>query len=137
MSKDTGHWCGLEGFDPAYDSCPGCESDKKRVNGISAEDFTVNPDRYDMVTNPMHYTVGGYEALDVIKAKLSPEEWRGAMKFNVLKYLMRANYKGSHDQDCKKAEFYAKELSNALLEKEVPSNTTDRRDAEPVREERS
>ena len=43
---------------------------KDHVNGISAEDFTVNPDRYDMIQSPMHYTVGGYEALDVIKEQL-------------------------------------------------------------------
>ena len=78
---------------------------KDRVNGISDE---------DMVYYPPHYTVGGYEALDVIRAKLSPEEWQGAMKFNVLKYLMRANYKGHHDQDCEKALFYMKELSDAI-----------------------
>jgi len=92
---------------------------KEKVNGISEEDFTVNPERYDLINNPMHYTVGGYEALDVIKAKLSPEEFRGYCKGNILKYVMRANYKGHHDQDCDKAQYYAKELADALQNKEV------------------
>ena len=96
---------------------------KDHVNGISAEDFQPDHMRRfcDVVNNPQHYTVGGYEALDVIKAKLTPEEYRGYCKGNVLKYLMRANYKGSHDTDCDKAEYYAKELANALDNKEATS----------------
>ena len=80
--------------------------------------------RDDVVNNPKHYTVGGYEAIDVMKAKLSPDEWRGACKANVLKYLMRANYKGHHDQDCEKALFYMKELVDALEVREVDSPVT-------------
>jgi hypothetical protein len=103
---------------------------------MSKHDEEWNIAQPDDVNNPRHYTVGGYEALDVMKAKLTPEEYIGAMKFNVLKYLMRANYKGHHDQDCEKAQFYAKELCNALTSKQVegPVSWTD---AEPVREKDS
>lgn len=106
--------------------------DEGRCNGISRTDF----DKYafeDKVNNPRHYTVGGYEAIDVIKAKLTPEEYRGACKANVLKYLMRANYKGHHDQDLEKALYYMKELVNALDSKEAksPVHWTD---AQQVRE---
>jgi hypothetical protein len=73
----------------------------------------------DIVNNPRHYTVGGYEAKDVMKAKLTPDEWRGACKANVLKYLMRANYKGKHDQDIEKAQWYMDELVLALESREV------------------
>lgn len=66
-----------------------------------------------MVNAPPHYTVGGYEALDVIRAKLTPEEYRGYCKGNILKYVMRSNYKGTHNTDCSKAEYYAKELKDA------------------------
>ena len=90
-----------------------------------------HPSRDDVVNNPEHYKVGGYEALDVIKAKLTPEEYRGYCKGNVLKYLMRANYKGHHDQDCEKAEFYNKELSNALESKEVRTHPTFETDEKP------
>ena len=68
----------------------------------------------DDVNNPDHYTVGGYEALDVIKAKLTPEEYRGFLKGNILKYLMRANYKGTHDKDCRKGRFYNEKLGEVL-----------------------
>lgn len=66
------------------------------------------------IQSPAHYTVGGYEALDVIRAKLTPEEYRGYLKGNILKYLMRSNYKQDHDKDCNKAAFYAAELKDAL-----------------------
>ena len=98
------------------------------VNGICDEDLTINdrgsnqythPPRDDIINNPLHYKVGGFEAIDVIKAKLTPEEYRGYCKGNVLKYVMRANYKDQHDNDCEKAEYYAKELSDALGNKEV------------------
>lgn len=78
----------------------------KGVNGISATDIQA------MVRSPEHYTVGGYEALDVIRAKLTEEEYRGYCKGNALKYLMRANYKGHHDADIGKALFYLEELDD-------------------------
>ena len=93
---------------------------EKGCNGISDADF--QSDRmHEIVNNPRHYTVGGYEALDVIRAKLTPEEWRGAMKFNILKYLMRANYKGHHDTDCLKAGWYMEELTNEIEIREEDS----------------
>lgn len=60
----------------------------------------------DPIRHPTHYTVGGCEAIDVIKSKLTREEYIGYCKGNVLKYLMRANYKGHHDTDMGKAEYY-------------------------------
>lgn len=89
-------------------------------NGMNRSDFDMYAYE-DKINNPAHYTVGGYEAIDVIKAKLTPEEYRGACKANVLKYLMRANYKGHHDQDLEKALYYMKELVNALESKEAKS----------------
>jgi hypothetical protein len=86
-----------------------------------SENWSVkyHPSREDAVNHPQHYKVGGYEAIDVIRAKLTPEEYRGYCKGAMLKYLMRANYKGSHDQDCEKAEWYAKELVKACQDAEV------------------
>ncbi len=86
-------------------------------NGIKDEDFmTTHPSRQEIIDNPMHYKVGGYEAIDVIRAKLTPEEFRGYCKGNVLKYVMRANYKDQHDIDCGKALWYSKELNDAIAD---------------------
>lgn len=69
-----------------------------------------------MVNSPDHYTVGGYEAIHVIKAKLTPEEYRGYLKGAALKYLMRANYKDHHNQDIEKCAWYIDELTRFLNE---------------------
>jgi hypothetical protein len=63
----------------------------------------------EQVNHPYHYTTGGLEVIDVIKAKLTPEEWKGYLKGNCLKYLLRADYKGQ-DVDIRKMIFYAKLL---------------------------
>lgn len=68
----------------------------------------------DLVNSPDHYTVGGIEAIDVIRAKLTPVEFIGYCKGSILHYLMRSNWKGENARDCKKAEWYAKELAKAV-----------------------
>lgn len=55
------------------------------------------------VVNPDHYKTGGIETIDYLKAKMTPEELRGFLKGNALKYLSRAEAKGG-------AEDYAKAL---------------------------
>lgn len=51
------------------------------------------------------YAHGPVECIDAIKAALSPEEWRGFVKGNVLKYVWREQYKGG-DCDLEKARDY-------------------------------
>lgn len=68
----------------------------------------------DIVNHPDHYTVGGIETLAVIKAKLTREEYIGYLKGNCIKYLLRANHKGSHDTDVRKSAFYARELGDMV-----------------------
>ena len=62
----------------------------------------------DMVNSPPHYTKGGIETIDFIKAKLSPEEYRGYLRGNLLKYASRMGAKG--EDDAGKAAWYAKRL---------------------------
>jgi hypothetical protein len=61
----------------------------------------------DEVIRPDHYTSGGIECIDAIRAALSAEEFRGYCKGNVIKYTWRENLKGG-DTDLKKAEQYLK-----------------------------
>jgi len=56
-----------------------------------------------------YYDHGGIEVLDIIKAKLTPEQYQGFCLGNAIKYTCRANHKGDYDRDMEKAEFYAKE----------------------------
>lgn len=73
----------------------------------------------DGVISPPHYTHGGIETIDFIKAKLTPDEFRGYLKGSVIKYLSRANLKGNEDQDYGKASFYASMLAGDDPRKEA------------------
>jgi hypothetical protein len=59
----------------------------------------------DMVNQPPHYTAGGIECIDAIRAALTPEEFRGFCKGNAIKYSWREKLKGG-DEDLKKAAWY-------------------------------
>lgn len=63
----------------------------------------------DNVNHPEHYTTGKYECIDYIEDKLSPEEFRGYIKGNIIKYLTREKHKNG-DEDILKAQFYLNRL---------------------------
>ena len=63
----------------------------------------------DNVNHPEHYTSGGVECIDAIQAALTPEEFRGFLKGNVLKYTWRERFKAGKES-LQKAEWYLKKL---------------------------
>lgn len=63
----------------------------------------------DNVNNPAHYTQGGIETLDFIKAKLTTEAYKGFLQANIIKYVTRYEHKNGVE-DLQKAEFYLREL---------------------------
>lgn len=62
----------------------------------------------DPVNHPDHYTAGGIEVIDVLKAKLTPEQFTGFCLGNAIKYTLRAGHKGiaAEDTDLAKARWY-------------------------------
>lgn len=58
-----------------------------------------------------YYDAGGIETLDVIKAKLTPEQYRGYLLGNAIKYACRLNFKGSAERDAEKLAVYSAELA--------------------------
>lgn len=62
----------------------------------------------DEVNNPAHYTAGGIECIEAIRAALTPEEFRGFCKGNVIKYAWRERHKGGN-QSLNKAGWYLRE----------------------------
>jgi hypothetical protein len=66
----------------------------------------------DAVNHPTHYTVGGIETFEYLRAKLTTEELRGYLKGNIIKYLSRANFKRDDcgREDSLKAAWYAHQL---------------------------
>lgn len=70
----------------------------------------------DTIFNPKHYMQGSHECIDEIKAMLSPEEFRGFLKGNVIKYRYRANLKNGKE-DLAKADNYAYYLMHGCFKK--------------------
>lgn len=62
--------------------------------------------------NPSHYKQGSVECVDAIKSALTPEEFRGYCKGNIIKYVWREREKGQ-DESLSKANWYI----NKVLEK--------------------
>ena len=63
----------------------------------------------DMVEHPPHYTAGGIECIDAIDAALTPEEFAGYCKGNLMKYLWRERHKGGLES-LKKGRWYLQKL---------------------------
>lgn len=75
----------------------------------------------DNVNNPDHYLLPNHlQAIDLIEALLTPEEFKGFLKGNIHKYNIRADKKGNPDEDRKKAVWY----TNYLLDLEADEDTT-------------
>jgi hypothetical protein len=71
----------------------------------------------DQVNHPSHYTSGGIECIDAIRASMTTEEFRGMLKGNTMKYLWRYRLKGKPVQDLEMAAWYLSRLIE--LEKEA------------------
>ena len=63
----------------------------------------------DLVNHPPHYTQGGVECIDAIRAALTGDEFRGYCKGAAQKYLWRERHKGG-DESLRKARWYINEL---------------------------
>lgn len=70
------------------------------------------------VVRPSHYNQGGIEVIDILKAKLSKEEFAGLCKGSAIQYIMRAPFKNGVE-DYKKAVVYM----NWLIESEESNET--------------
>lgn len=60
-----------------------------------------------------YYKVGGIETIDYIKAKLTPEQFKGYLLGNIHKYASRCQYKGEYVKDVLKLAEYTQWLKDA------------------------
>jgi hypothetical protein len=58
-----------------------------------------------------HYKEMPVQPWTVMEAVLTPEEFRGFLKGNIIKYSMRAGRKGATDEDINKAFHYIEKLN--------------------------
>lgn len=66
-----------------------------------------------------YYDAGGIETIEIIKAKLTLEQYRGFLLGNSIKYLSRMMHKHTDDErtrDAEKAAFYTKWLNESYSE---------------------
>ena len=76
-------------------------------------EFKVGDVEQDIVNKPSHYTSGNIECIDAIQAALTPEEFKGFCKGNVLKYNWRCNHKNGLE-DLKKSRWYLDKLIETI-----------------------
>lgn len=72
----------------------------------------------EAVKNQPHYTEGGIEPIDYMRAKLTPEQFEGFLIDNAIKYLSRARLKGEREKDYAKALWYVQVLNGQDPRKE-------------------
>lgn len=87
--------------------CPKCHANCT----FSSEKHVDKDEPIDHV-KVAHYNYGDIETIDYLEAKLSPAEFVGFLKGNVLKYISRAGHKDNEKEDYKKALYYLKKLEN-------------------------
>ena len=75
-------------------------------------------EKKDMVNHPPHYTKGGIECLDAIRASMTDDEYKGYLKGNIIKYLWRYEWKNGLE-DLKKAQFYQNRLIEIVQAEKV------------------
>lgn len=62
----------------------------------------------------LHYQQVDIQPIEIMQKYLTAEEFRGFLKGNLIKYSLRANFKGNEPADIGKAFQYAKWLGQAL-----------------------
>ena len=84
----------------------------KTPTNIPCADFKLTPtENSNDPVNPNHYKkTYAKEVIELIQASLTPEEFKGYCKGNMLKYRFRAGYKGDRDEDLKKSNWYQDKL---------------------------
>lgn len=79
------------------------------MKALSAIGISMKNENNDKINNPAHYTAGGIETLDYIKAKV--KDYPSYVAGNILKYVSRYEHKNGIE-DLKKAQFYLNDLIN-------------------------
>lgn len=67
---------------------------------------------HDVVNSPNHYTAGGIETIDYIKAKMTSDQFAGYCTGNILKYISRYPFKNGVE-DLEKSKVYLEWLISA------------------------
>ncbi len=91
----------------------------------------------DNVNHPAHYTAGGIECIEAIKASMTPEEFRGYLKGTIMAYLWRYQHKGKPLEDLQKADWYLARLQEEMQPPEPAGKVTIPEDCKDCKREYS
>ena len=89
-------------------------SDDSKCDGV-APDVEVYFES-DLIDNQIHYTVNGIQPIQIMKANMTKEEYRGFLEGNILKYPLRYKHKNGLE-DLKKAKTYLSWLIEDIEER--------------------
>jgi len=59
-----------------------------------------------------HYRIGGIEVLDILKAKLTRDQYEGFLLGNIIKYALRYNWTEEKASDLRKCHHYCQLLAD-------------------------
>ena len=91
--------------------------EQPEINFVKAERNDEVEPTNDAVQHPLHYTQGGIECIDAIRASMTADGFCDYCKGNILKYIWRWRDKGGVE-DLRKASVYLDWLINAADAKE-------------------
>lgn len=84
-------------------------TDYDDLSNVSTGQSTGSTQLNDPVNHPAHYTQGGIECIEALKAALGFEGFKAYCRGNIIKYLWRTEHKNKV-QDLKKARWYLDRL---------------------------
>lgn len=90
------------------------QSDDSKCDGVEP-DVEVYFES-DLIDNQIHYTVNGIQPIQIMKANMTKEEYRGFLEGNILKYPLRYKHKNGLE-DLKKAKTYLSWLIEDIEER--------------------
>ena len=91
--------------------------EQPQINFVKVERNDEVEPTNDAVQHPSHYTQGGIECIEAIKASTTADGFYDYCKGNIIKYIWRWRDKGGVE-DLRKASVYLNWLINAADEKE-------------------
>lgn len=80
------------------------EFEQQYLNGTATQ---------DIVNHPNHYNSYSREVIDTMQGSMTPEEFKGYLKGNVMKYINRYQFKNGVE-DLKKAQWYLNKLTEVV-----------------------
>ncbi len=74
----------------------------------------MSKDTQDVINKPSHYRQGAVECIDAIESALTPEEFAGYLRGNIIKYTWRMGHKDDPVQEVGKMCWYGERLKATL-----------------------